>query len=42
MDIPADGLEAVNDSELEASSDSITFEPVAEDTISEEIQNEVS
>ena len=43
MDMPADGVEAVNDSELEeASSGSVGFEPIAEDAISEQTPNEVS
>lgn len=42
MDMPTDGVEVVNDSELEASSDSVTFDPVAGDTTSEEIPNEVT
>ena len=42
METPVDGVEAVNDLELqETSSDSVTFEPVVEDAISEEILNEV-
>lgn len=42
MDMPTDGVEVANDSELEASSDSVTFDPVAGDTTSEEIPNEVT
>ena len=40
--MPTDGVEVANDSELEASSDSVTFDPVAGDTTSEEIPNEVT
>ena len=42
METPVDGVEAINDLELqETSSDSVTFEPVTEDTIPEETPNEI-